>query len=74
MVLICRQWLDPTRLEFSQPLWTYVILAGGPVEASVGGVQRDLVSVVQVLVGTEGPAGPFGAAEPQQLQTRTTCF
>lgn len=47
--------------------------AVGPVEAAVGGVQRDLVSVVQVLVGTEGPAGPFGAAEPQ-LQTRPTCF
>lgn len=37
----------------------------------MGGVEGDLVSAGQVLVGTEVPAAPFEAAEPQQLQKQT---
>lgn len=45
---------------------THLISAVGCEEAAVGGVQRDVVCVVKVRIGTKAFFVP--AAEPHQLQ------
>lgn len=49
---------------------TYVWFPVGPFEAAVCGVQRDVVSVGQMVVGAEASVAPPVAAAPQQLQRK----
>ena len=42
----------------------------GPFEAAVCGVQRDVVSVGQLVVGAEAFVAPPVAATPKQLQRK----
>lgn len=42
----------------------------GPPEAAVRGVQRDVVSVGQMVVGTEASVAPPIAAPPHQLERK----
>lgn len=49
---------------------THVWFAVGPFEAAVCGVQRDVVSVGQLVVGAEAFVAPPVAATPNQLQRK----
>lgn len=47
---------------------TYVGSPIGGFEAAVSGVQRDVISADQVVVGTEATEAPSAAAAPHQLE------
>lgn len=49
-------------------VWTYVLSPIGGFKAPVSGVERDVVSAVQVVVGTEALGAPPVAAAPHQLE------
>lgn len=66
--LFVRTWLilrEPLKYLY---VWTYVWSPIGGFKAPVSGVERDVVSAVQVVVGTEALGAPPVAAAPHQLE------